>query len=264
MRARRVIGWAHTALLGAQILAGFLVVVVGGIQRANEKSIEEFRSHWVLGADIAGGAQTAAWWLLPLLIIVSGVLGLLRKLIGPPWLWHTVHSYLDTFRDEAFEVGPDDDLHHHRVTLFRHVGWCWRFAKWPWSGWLVPVERSGHTTQSSISVFKAPDDADNAEGVAGRTWARRRIMMVSNLPDLGAETSEDALKRYCEATGISVDWARKRRPRARSFCGMPVEVKGQLWGVIVLDSRSPNGIKAESQLSYRPLGKYLGKILERV
>jgi len=195
---------------------------------------------------------------------MSGGLGLLKKLLGPPWLWNTVHSYLDSFREEAFNVGLDDAQHHHRVTLFRYKPWYWHFRRWPWSGWLVPVERSGHTTQASISVYRAPDDADKAEGVAGMTWARRRIVNVSNLPDLSEDPSRDDMQRYAKATGMNLEVVKKKRPKARSFCGIPVEIKGEVWGVLVLDSRSADGINTNSQILYRPLGKFLAKILERV
>lgn len=264
VRARRSVGNLYSAILGVQVGAGFTAVLIGGLQKADTESISRLATAAPRLASFAVGLQQASWWLLPTLLIVSGGLGLLKKLLGPPWLWQTVHSYLDVFREDVFNFGPDDAVHHHRVTLFKYVGWCWRLEKWPWSGWLVPVERSGHTTQSQISVFRAPDDADHAEGVAGMTWARRGQVMVSHLPDLEASPSDDAFRAYSRATGVSVADLKRKVPRARSYCGLPVEVKGNLWGVLIFDSRSPDGINHDSQVLFRPLGKYLGKLLERV
>jgi hypothetical protein len=171
---------------------------------------------------------------------------------------------LDYYRAEVFAVGADDAMHHHRVTLFRYKGWCLVRRQWPWSGWLLAQERSGHTTRIGISIFKAPDDADQAEGVAGKTWAKAGVVNVSHLPDLDDAPQEKDFESYSRATGVSVEWLKKRRPKARSFCGIPVEVKGASWGVIVLDSRNPDGIPVSSEVHFRPVGRILGKLLERV
>lgn len=264
MRARRLVGKLYNVLLATQVVAGFLAVFIGGLQKADKAQIDELARSLPGLAAAAKGLQDRAWWLLPALLIASGGIGLLKKVLGPPWLWQTVHSYLDVFREDAFNVGPHDAIHHHRVTLFKHVGWCWKWAQWPWIGWMVPVERSGHTTQSKISVFRAPDDADRAEGVAGMTWARKAEVAVSHLPDLETDNSDEAFKAYAKATGVSVDRLRRKVPKSRSYCGFPIEVKGHLWGVLVLDSRSPQGVHDQHQLFFRPLGKYLGKLLERV
>jgi hypothetical protein len=264
MRLRRTIGQLYNALLSIQVLAGFSAVLVGGVQKADANSLAKIAAVAPEVQRSLAWLQTSAWWLLPSLLVVSGGLGLLKKLLGPPWLWNTVHSYLDSFREEAFNVGSDDAEHHHRVTLFRYRSWRWRFCRWPWSGWLVPVERSGHTTQASVSVYRAPDDADRAEGVAGMTWARRKVVNVTNLPDLSDNPSREDMQRYAKASGMTLEAVRKKLPKARSFCGIPVETKAGVWGVLILDSRSADGINANSQTLYRPLGKFLAKLLERV
>jgi GAF domain-containing protein len=59
---------------------------------------------------------------------------------------------------------------------------------------------------------------------------------------------------------------RKRLSMARSYLGIPIEVKGERWGVIVLDSRSPNGIRPPEGLpydTYRVMAKFLEQMLER-
>jgi hypothetical protein len=38
--------------------------------------------------------------------------------------------------------------------------------------------RSGHTTQKTKTIFLAPDDAGNAEGVAGQVWASDQTIIV--------------------------------------------------------------------------------------
>ena len=202
------------------------------------------------------------WATIPLLMVALGLMQVTRWMIGPPWVWDTIHYLLDRFRDYVFEEesGP---LHHHRVTLFKYVRVRFCFRRWPWSGWLVPIERSGHTTRRSRTTFLAPDDADRAEGIAGQTWAQNRVVPLAKLPDINENPSCDALTEYARQTFVAEAWLQKQRQHAHSFCGIPVEVKGKLWGVIVLDSRNPEAIDQNAIRFYSLIGRYLGKLLER-
>jgi len=219
---------------------------------------------WQLGADFLCWIDAHAWIVLPAIILAIGLTELVRKMIGPPFVWETIHRLLDQMREDVFGSSTDP-IHYHRVTLFKYVKWRfgWRADKSRprKSGWLVPVERSGHTSQKTKVAFWAPDRADQAEGVAGQTWASRRIVQVSSLPDLGTDNSDQAFSAYANATWVSVEWLRSEPPLARSFCGIPVEIGGKLWGVVVLDSRNQSLIRADR--SFRLLATALGKLLER-
>lgn len=206
------------------------------------------------------------------------------SVIGPPWVWATIHSILNEFREHAFRAETTGDpLHYHRVTLFKHVRmkwwlsheswrsrfWPWGKGRYPWSGWLVPVARSGHTTKSSSTVFLAPDDADHAEGVAGKTWALNSTLPVSKLPNLQDSPNQEQIADYSRRTFASEDWLRTRlgndKPLPQSLHGIPVEVKGKPWGVLVLDSRSANGVKmARAGRLVSVVGVILDNLLERV
>lgn len=126
----------------------------------------------------------------------------------------------------------------------------------------MPVERSGHTTRKSRTAFLAPDDADRAEGIAGQTWARNRILVVNELPDINKSPPQGVLEDYARRTFVATEWLQGTRRHARSFCGIPVEVKGRPWGVIILDSRNPNVIDDDANRFYRLVGGFLGKLLE--
>jgi len=251
-------------VLWLQVAAGGLIILVGTIAKLDTKAGDKVAAKWVVAGAFVKWIQGDGWWLFPTVLLLSGLLGLLRKLTGPPWVWGTVHHYLDVFAEDCFFGESSDPLHHHRVTLFRRVRWRWSWCKYPWSGWVVAVERSGHTTRDHISSFRAPDDADQAEGIAGKAWTTRGVIRISNLPDLQADPTRAAAKAYALATHISEVAAHRRRPRSRSLCGIPIEVKNKRWGVLVLDSRSPEGIKSDSELLYRPVAKFLGKLLERL
>ncbi|MDE2663334.1 MAG: hypothetical protein OXI39_10080 [Gemmatimonadota bacterium] len=150
---------------------------------------------------------------------------------------------------------------HHRITLFKQVRGLWftkdTFGelKRPGRRWLIPVARSGYDTKNTHVRFRSPDDADKAEGIAGRAWARTTAVQVRELPDLASSTcSEDARRRYAEETFVTYDWVRAQKPRARSLMGFRVEdAQSARWGVLVVDSRSPT---FDMQLAQAEFGAY--------
>lgn len=247
----------------AQYAAFVGAALLGAVQKAGKP--EDWNPFW--GSIVRFGQ--AYLWLVPLL----GVLGLVGKLvcdyIGPPWVWAVVQKIVDKFAEKAFEPVPGAAAHDYRVTLFRHT-WAlerpWRGKRrpgerwrWPWSGWLVPVVRSGHTTQNTNAIFLAPDDAYNAEGVVGQTWANRKVVQTRELPDLNVDSSDSNIREYATQTFVAEEWVRQRlrerKPFPLTLCGIPVEVGGRVWGVIVLDSRHSQAIKdkAHSYKTYQEL-----------
>ena len=90
------------------------------------------------------------------------------------------------------------------------------------------------------------------------------MVLIEGLPDVSmSNTPEPDLALYADKTGVTKDWVREHKPHARSFCGIPVEIKGKLWGVVVLDSRSHTSLDEGAVSTYRMFGKLLGKSLER-
>ena len=140
--------------------------------------------------------------------------------------------------------------------------------RWPFRSRLIPVERSGHISQKSTATFAAPDDADKAEGVAGRAWRTFRVLIVANLPDLNAAYTEAGIREYAKKTWIDAKWVRariaQRKTLARSYVGIPIRVDGKPWGVIIIDSLHPNSIETLGTPFYDLMGKTLTKLLERV
>jgi GAF domain-containing protein len=135
----------------------------------------------------------------------------------------------------------------------------------------VTVERSGHFTRQAREAFWAPDQAEYAHGVAGRTWATQRVLPIINLPDPSDETH---IADYARQSFVPLAWVRKTNERARSYFGIPIEVRGRPWGVVVLDSRDPcppgvvetldGDIQVAKHIAYAysTAARALGKILE--
>lgn len=194
-------------------------------------------------------------WILLISIIAVTLTTLPIRHYGPPWIGDTIHQLLNDLQSYIFKDRKSDELHHHRLTIFRYN---------KRRGILYPVARSGHTTQKTKTIFRAPDDADKSEGVAGKTWASRKIVSVSNLPDVSGNCSESDIRKYSEKTNVSQEWLEENKPKCRSLCGVPIENNGIIWGVIVLDSRDTEEIGTDDLYEvYRIIGKHLGKLLER-
>jgi hypothetical protein len=281
MRRRTFWSWVYYLSLRIHWAAIASTVAVGAILKTEPQ-------RWEWAPPLHDGfawVQVQAWWLLLVIGIVGGIGKYSSSIAGPPWVWESVQMVLDRFRREAFRRAEEDAIHQHRVTLFKKTNWLWwvwpprgACCWWPWgagrgprSGWLVPIVRSGFTTQRTNTVFLAPDDADNAEGVAGVAWSKQKVYPISKLPDLLADPSPAAIAEYARQAKVSENWIRMRlkqgKPCPRSMCGIPVEVGGDVWGVIVLDSRDGDGIKSSSHIYQAyvdmvPL--FLGELLKRV
>lgn len=206
---------------------------------------------------------SARWYVVILLPIVPLLARQLRLFLGEPWLRQAIHNALDQMRDIAFENLKDDEQqHHHRVTLFKVVTpSAWRLWE---KRYLRPVVRSGHATQDCNVRFLIPDMADRAEGIAGLTWAQNSIVRPQPLPDVANTTNEAVLQEFANKTNVSLAWVKERRPAARSYCGLPVSVDGNLWGVLVFDSRQPDIMDVEKvQHALEAFAKTLSPLLRR-
>jgi GAF domain-containing protein len=202
--------------------------------------------------------------LLIALAIFIGLSPLASSRLEARWVLNVVHQLLDEMWDYAFASEADAPYHKHRVTLFRYFRWHLCPRKWPGSGWLVAIERSHHLTRQGIMYFRAPDQAQEAEGIAGHTWTQRGIVEVSSLPSLEGNPNEDAIREYAERTWLPHEVVAARRPVARSYLGIPVEVDGNPWGVIVIDSASDEIRRGPSLNIYRLIARILAKLLRRI
>lgn len=214
--------------------------------------------------------QETAWiWLVASVVLIMIPSWLLRG--QDPVSLDASNAILDAFREALFGDSSDDDA-HHRVTLFKRER-RWRSmtdgsGKWqrPGSRWLVPVARSGHGSKKTRARFRCPDDTDRAEGIAGRAWARSRVVRAKRLPNLnGPDCSEEDLRRYASATYVSVEWVRKRKPAARSFVGFRVDdARSEPWGVLVIDSRRRDFDTERAREAFDTYAPVLVRLLKRI
>lgn len=231
-------------------------------------------------SDIAFLNVAISWcktyiWLSSVLTAIFLLCLKLRNTIGEPWVWKFVQKTLNIYQRKLFvDSIPVGD---HRITIFMKVAWAfpWQTGKWnvlkkyqrPKSGWLVPVVRSGHVTQRNITIFRCPDHPDFAEGIAGAAFAGDDVVQVDNLPDLSDNCTEEMIKEYSSKTLIDPEVTKKRvkqqKTNARSFYAFVIRKGDDPWGVVVLDSRSPAGIRMNTiKNQTKILTEQLGCLLE--
>lgn len=258
----------------AQIGAGILVTLIGILcsikyEEYQEGSLVHFASGFL------AFNQSWAKYSIPFTSGVAAVATYLRTHFGTDSTWSLVTGVIEEYKRSLFDgqVGYENDPDYFtRVTLYKYVSWRWALCYYPWTGWMVPVARGGHTTHSyRISRWQAPRDRpDKANGIVGRTYVSWRIEKAFDLPDLNNNVTHEDQELYCQQGCVDKQWVENRIKTdgacpTRSIVGIPIEVKGERWGVLVIDSRNPQEIQTDEVLKSREfitLIKILGKILE--
>ena len=224
---------------------------------------------------VAVTSETATWIVstresalmaLPLLAVGVAVFQPLRQIFGQPARWKAVKVALSALREQVFreEIDSGVPIHHHRVTLFKRTPLRLRICRFPWSGWLIPVERSGDGTRTTRTVFRLTDNPDLAEGVVGHSFYRETLLTVSGLPEITGESSTEELQEYARKTWCKLEYLKSRKPKSRSFVATRVLVNGNTWGVLVVDSIDPEPKTApEFVVAYDLAARIVGAILAR-
>lgn len=261
----------YTSLKVLIWIAAVLVAVVSACLGVNIEG-------WSKSTTILDGIclfRESAWWLLPTTMAIGGIAQVSRSRIGHPAVWDIVQYILDDFQERMFRksrVQREEPQHFNRITLYKHMNFYWGLVKWPWSGWMIPVARSGFTTKSKISKFKASaNQPDDAEGIAGQTMVQTQTIYIPELPDINHKSPvEKDMREYANQGLVSYDWVLKRKAKKHcplSLLGIPVLVNGKPWGTIVFDSRRPKAINDRRALKdpyCRALTNLLSNVLVRV
>ena len=267
--------WAYYI---ATVVYGFLVFILEVI----DPSLEPY-SNWP--AMVLALIIHSQNWSLQLFILIGIFLiySVAAKQVGDPWIWEKLQYLIDGMRENVYREFGDDRVDEHRVTLFQRkrfvmrlrrpdssVLWPYGRGCYPWSGWLVPVLRSGHTAQISSAVFLAPTgkDSHTVEGVVGKVWASKKIIVVDDLKEI-RQTSADktkktyAKKTYCDVSVVERYLSQDRTP-PRSIGAIPIDVHGKVWGALVFDSQALAGVTKEKMSHYTLTAGLMGRLLEKV
>src|ERR1043166_2139667 len=249
----------HDFCLGGAATCAILAGVLSGIIKTTPSNFGPFEG-------VLKYLQGSAWWMLLVVLTLGAIFGVGAKWFAPPWVWKSIRRILDHVREEGFTSKIEgEQLHHHRVTLFRRVRWCWcpvpfrhwlvpwGWGYWPWSGWMVQISRSGDTESISRTAFLLPSDLDKSEGIIGLAWQTRDVKTLHALPTIDENSTDDEIAAYATQTLMPAYVVKRRvkarKPCPRALCAIPIEVDNKPWGMLVLDSRRPNTINYEENTS---------------
>ena len=219
-------------------------------------------------------AEQYGWWLIASAGCLLTACAIVQKSLGSPAVWETLHALLCGTQAMVFPQEQYTVANYHRVTLFRGQAYrgkgdlvglfCGFFTNR--IRWLVPIVRSGHTDQNTRTRFSVGDSEEECHGIAGRAWFQDQMVSASGLPDLNDhQTGDEQFRQYAEWTGVPEEELRRKRPRQRSLLAVPVKMKGELWGVLVFDSRDSAPInRANVGNLCKMLTGHLGTMIERV
>lgn len=254
MRARGIIDWWLGKL---QIVLAILIAAFGAVLKVDLARVPwqwlyatfNFMQQWAWAVAVIGPAALA-------------ITQFVRRKFGNPWAWDAVQKLLDEIRREVFGEYSQDPLDHHRVTLFKSIK----------RKVLVAVARSDHLTKNKIRRFRVSDDGELCEGVAGRAWRCSEWVIVpsvgTELPALKKHSSPADVEAFAARTHVDPKWVRRQlsaeRPLAMSYAAILIRLKGQPWGVLVLDSRNPKPIDREKLAKFGVYGSLLTPLLERI
>ncbi len=266
---------AHGVAKRAAAWLILFVAIESGLSRLPSKALSswQFPRLGEIYSFVQWQGTTHGWWLILVATALIAASLQLQKMIGSPEVWDVLHALLSSTQGLVF-TGPGYEVSdHHRVTLFRVR--CYRnkadvvglvrqlFQCKP--RYLVPVVRSGHTSQETKAYFSIGDGENQCFGVAGQCWFRNQIVSRWNLPDLHSEPSEAKLLEYATNSFAHLDLIRHRLPRARAILAAPVQIKQELWGALVFDSRNPAQINQTNvDKLCAMLAGHLGKMIEKI
>ncbi|MGO3345772.1 MAG: hypothetical protein ACTIM4_06960 [Marinomonas sp.] len=246
---------------------------------STDKWIENRPYQWHLIEWIQG---YAVYFFIALFLI--SIFFTIVKKTKNPWIWEQIQFILDQYQDRVFNHISDDPRDHNRVTLFQVKKRCFLKKHWSskktlrpsgkhprFSSYLVPVLRSGHLSKKTNALFYVSDKSDECEGIAGQAWGKGGTTVATDLPELKYDKnntpSRRSINNYARATYSDLklvdQYIENKRITPRSIAAIPVEVNGEPWGVVVLDSRRPHGVTDNSVQNYTLTVSMIGRLLEQ-
>jgi len=167
-----------------------------------------------------------------------------------------IRAILDAVHEEYYPEVDRALKYRHRVTLFR-CNRLWRnLFRHPY---LVVYVRHGPHPRSR-TVFRVDDHEGACEGIAGRIWY---IDGEFTKPNLGPWSEDPAQQQQYAAAGfLSAEKARTLNVKARACTGSTVRVRGEKWGVLLLDSVTTGQMSEQKEPIVRRYAALLGKALE--
>ena len=147
---------------------------------------------------------------------------------------------LDEARREFFSVGEDAYHHKLRATLFRcatevHPSGTRKY--------LTIYARSGANPESVRTWTVVDENPERCRGVAGYIWGIGATKILLPSAVWNADSTPEVQRLYAAETFLTVDEVNTLGIKACGFGGTIVEVGGEKWGVLLLDTQEKARLK---------------------
>lgn len=235
MRGDRRLAVARWAIYTAPVLIGALTAVTGKYPLPKNPE-PRFKDVLLIAAHD---------WYIVAVITLSVIILAARGLQDYVGALDTRHlkGMVDTLHAAYFAEVPEGERYHNRVTLFK--------ANRKQTE-LEAVCRSGTQYPRGIQPLLISDDNEAGnEGIAGQAWFTNSTVVRTDLPDCPVPCLADDhdCAQYASQGLLPISKAAKLHVRSRSLLATPVRDRtGARWGVLVLDSRRPDGIDSAKTL----------------
>jgi hypothetical protein len=248
-----VINRLRTFLKVIEWIVALLIAIVAAFSQASpSKWSEPFAAH----------VKFLVEWSIPLLVGLAFSTFFLKVLTEIVDRYVTnkdgIQKTLDELQKAFFQGLAPEDLYKHRVTLFKAC--CNPLTR---ARFLKIYARSGTSYQKVKVRFTIDDEGvEKNEGVAGRAYFTNGMLVVLGLPEwpTPGDANHPVCKEYCQKGYVTWQKARELDVQSRSIAAVVVRNKaGERWGVLVLDSRDPQGVSLSA--SKRAMMTLIGQIL---
>jgi hypothetical protein len=153
---------------------------------------------------------------------------------------HVMTAVLDDFHSKYFRRDVrTEDRYKHRATLFvcsDSEGDSGREKR------LAVFARSGVYKETKCSWSINDNHPQKCRGVAGQIWFHGVGRVKTAACDWPEDGDPAQKATYAESLGMTVDEAEALNVKSRVFTGAQIMVRGQKWGVLLLDSLKADSI----------------------
>jgi hypothetical protein len=140
---------------------------------------------------------------------------------------------LEDVRRAYFAKEAAQEKYMHRVTLFVCTEGS---GKGSGAKHLEIFARAGVHKDSRCKWGVDDNHPDRCYGIAGKVWSHNTTMFKTAACDWPADGNLNQKESYAASLGMTVEEAEALNVKSRSFAGAPIVVRGQKWGVLLLDS----------------------------
>jgi hypothetical protein len=172
-------------------------------------------------------------------------------------------AIIEDFHKRYFRREAKLEIHKHRATLFQ----CVEIADGETRTKRLQIfARAGVHPDSSRSWPVDDNEPGGCRGIAAQIWFHGVGTVKTAACDWPLDGNPVQKATYAESLGISVDEAEALNVKSRVFTGARIMVRGQRWGVLLLDSLKEGHI-SDSQYEKRLIDEYvdiIGSVLERM